>query len=269
MKTSKKFRVVTEGATVDGRNVQRNHIQEMADSYNLSVYGARINLEHFVSVYPDSVFRCYGDVMSASAVEIKDGPLAGKLSLEVVIKAEEKLVSLFGSDTTAGQKIFPSIEYISNFAGTGKAYLVGLGFTDTPASIGTEIAKFSRLPADHMFAIGEEITALEFSEEQSTGDNQPSIFSRVTALFSKRDKQDGSRFSEIEKAIELTAQHQQGVEDQLSKLPTAEALTSIQTKFTQLETDLAAMKTQLAKTDGSEQRRPISTGAAVTEKTDC
>ena len=42
-----------------------------------------------------------------------------------------------------GQKIYPSIEFYRNFAGTGIAYQVGLGLTDTPASLGTEPIKFS------------------------------------------------------------------------------------------------------------------------------
>jgi hypothetical protein len=32
---------------------------------------------------------------------------------------------------------------IATFAGTGKAYQVGLGMTDTPASLGTQAIKFS------------------------------------------------------------------------------------------------------------------------------
>ena len=41
-----------------------------------------------------------------------------------------------------GQKIYSSMEIMSNFADTGKAYLVGLAITDTPASLGTT-ANFS------------------------------------------------------------------------------------------------------------------------------
>ena len=41
------------------------------------------------------------------------------------------------------QKVFWSIELDPDFTGTGKAYLSGLAITDSPASTGTEVLKFS------------------------------------------------------------------------------------------------------------------------------
>ena len=41
------------------------------------------------------------------------------------------------------QKLFNSIEVNPNFADTNEAYLVGLAFTDTPASLGTQIMEFA------------------------------------------------------------------------------------------------------------------------------
>ena len=46
-KKSKWVVVATEGATTDGRTMQRNWIEEMAESYDpKNTYGARINLDH-------------------------------------------------------------------------------------------------------------------------------------------------------------------------------------------------------------------------------
>lgn len=42
MKKSKKFRVATEGVTVDGRALSRQQIQDMANDYNKEVYAAGI-----------------------------------------------------------------------------------------------------------------------------------------------------------------------------------------------------------------------------------
>ena len=42
-----------------------------------------------------------------------------------------------------GQKVHLSVEIDPNFAGSGKAYLVGMGVTDSPASLGVGIMKFS------------------------------------------------------------------------------------------------------------------------------
>lgn len=44
---SKWFVVATEGATTDGRTINRTWIEQMAKNYNPKTYGARINLEHY------------------------------------------------------------------------------------------------------------------------------------------------------------------------------------------------------------------------------
>jgi hypothetical protein len=41
------------------------------------------------------------------------------------------------------EKIYSSIELHPQFALNGKAYVVGLAMTDTPASLGTERLKFA------------------------------------------------------------------------------------------------------------------------------
>jgi phage capsid scaffolding protein (GPO) serine peptidase len=46
-KKSKWVIVATEGATTDDRTIQRNWIEEIAESYDpKNTYGARINLDH-------------------------------------------------------------------------------------------------------------------------------------------------------------------------------------------------------------------------------
>src|SRR5690606_21187551 len=64
-----------------------------------------------------------------------------RLALLARIEANEQLQEL----VEKGQKIFTSIEVSPNFAKTGKAGLVGLAVTDTPASLGTEALQFSGL----------------------------------------------------------------------------------------------------------------------------
>ncbi len=46
MPKSQFFRVATEGATTDGRNIDRATIEQIAATYNPKTYGARIWLEH-------------------------------------------------------------------------------------------------------------------------------------------------------------------------------------------------------------------------------
>ncbi|HCT4847424.1 TPA: GPO family capsid scaffolding protein, partial [Enterobacter hormaechei] len=45
-KKSKRFRIGVEGATTDGRVIERDWITQMAASYNPQVYTALINMEH-------------------------------------------------------------------------------------------------------------------------------------------------------------------------------------------------------------------------------
>lgn len=56
----KKFRVAVSGATVDGREIQPQHLRDAAASYNPAVYGARVNVEHYLSMLPDSNFGAMG-----------------------------------------------------------------------------------------------------------------------------------------------------------------------------------------------------------------
>jgi len=67
---SKFFRVATEGATTDGRNIERRQIEEMAASFNPQTYGARIWLEHLRSLLPDGPFKAYGDVLAVKCEEV-------------------------------------------------------------------------------------------------------------------------------------------------------------------------------------------------------
>mgnify|MGYP003615824777 CR=1 FL=1 len=133
-RVEKRFRVACEGQTVDGRELTGQEIQQMGSSYSLEKYGARINLEHFSGWSPEPPFNAYGDIIKVEAVE-EDG----KWSLYNTLSALPNLVAM----NEKGQKIYPSIEFYRNFAGTGIAYQVGLGLTDTPASLGTEPIKFS------------------------------------------------------------------------------------------------------------------------------
>ena len=133
----KRFRVAREGQTVDGRELTRQEIQEMADTYNPVHYGGRINIEHFGGWSPEPPFNAYGDILKVEAVEEN-----GKLHLYNEVSALPNFVAM----NKKGQKIYPSIEFYRNFAGTGKAYQVGLGMTDTPASLGTQAIKFSSNP---------------------------------------------------------------------------------------------------------------------------
>ena len=132
---SKFFRVATEGATTDGREIQRSWIEQMAKNFNHEKYGARVWLEHMRGMLPESAFAALGDVLAVEARPVEDG----KLALFAQIEALPALVAM----NKAKQKIYTSIEVDPNFAKSGEAYLTGLAVTDSPASLGTEVLKFA------------------------------------------------------------------------------------------------------------------------------
>ena len=132
------FRVAVEGATTDGRTIQRSWIDDMAATYNRETYNARIWIEHMRSLLPDSPFRAYGDVTAVKAEEVEiDG--SKRLALFAQIEPTADLITINKSK----QKLYTSIEVQEKFANTGKAYLVGLAVTDSPASLGTSMLSFA------------------------------------------------------------------------------------------------------------------------------
>ncbi|WP_164276489.1 GPO family capsid scaffolding protein, partial [Stenotrophomonas sp. B1-1] len=127
------------GATTDGRTIERSHIQDMAETYDPLLYGARIWVEHLRSLLPDSPFRAYGDVVAVKAEEVDIGGVS-KLALFAQIVPTDDLVAMVN---VSKQKLYTSIEIAPKFADTGRAYLQGLAVTDTPASLGTEMLAFA------------------------------------------------------------------------------------------------------------------------------
>ena len=233
-KKSKWVVVATEGATTDGRTIARNWISEMAESYDpKNTYGARINLDHIkFSVYLPELANshCFGDVLAVKAEEREDG----KLQLLAQLQPTDALIAL----NKDGQKVYTSVEIDTNFADTGKAYLVGLAVTDNPASLGTEMLAFSnnglnarKLKSENLFTAAIE-TKLEFTEEQEP---VPSILEKIKGLFAKKAKTDDERFADQAQAIELLAEQTK---------ETQEKLTALSDALAQRETELSEMKAE-------------------------
>ncbi len=133
------IRAAVAGATTDGREISEPQLVEMATSYSQETYNARIWPEHIRGIMPDGMFKALGDVVETKAEPIKGGDLSGRMALYVRIDPHQDLIAMVRN----GQKVHLSIEAQPNFASTGKHYLVGVGVTDSPASLGTGIMKFS------------------------------------------------------------------------------------------------------------------------------
>lgn len=262
--TRKKFRVMTSGVTVDGRKVTREQIHAMAASYNPSLYGARVNIEHYLSPFPGSDVCAMGDVAALSAEDISEGPLAGEASLFAEIEPTARMKAM----TDDGKKIFSSVEIHPQFPTTNGPYLVGLAMTDTPASLGTdklkfaaekrgEVMRFSAADAETtMFTNAFEAELVQADQERSTSGSE--WFSRVMGILGKGKKTDDERFSQVHQAVEVVAQSQADLSDQFGSAEQTAA--SNKQAIEKLTTDLAALQQKVEGTDGNYSRRPPASG---------
>ncbi|HDH1375026.1 TPA: GPO family capsid scaffolding protein [Klebsiella quasipneumoniae subsp. similipneumoniae] len=271
-KPRKKFRVAVSGNTVDGREIQPQHLRDAAANYSPEVYGARVNIEHYLSMFPGSDFGAMGDVVALSTEDITDGPLAGRTALYAEIEPSDRMVQM----TNKGQKVYSSIELHPQFALNGKAYVVGLAMTDTPASLGTDRLKFAAQQRASVMAFnnqqGEapmftealEAEVIELAAQRS--DEGKQWFNRVMGILGKGQKTDDQRFGQVHQAVEAVAQSQVDLGEQFR----AAEQERQQDKATiqKLTTDLAALRQQLEGTDGNFSQRPAAGGGANAQLAD-
>lgn len=270
---SKFFRVALEGATTDGRRIERSTIEQMARTYNRAKYGARIFLEHLRGILPDGPFKAYGDVIAVKAEEVAiDGEK--KLALFAQIEPTEDLVRL----NKAGQKIFTSIEVAEKFAGGNEAYLVGLAITDSPASLGTEVLTFAaqhpeaspftarKQSPDNLFTAAAPVE-IEFEEV----DDSPSLLERVKNLFKAKASDDDQRYHDTQAAIEEIATTLVS-----ERAATAERIDALNNQCIALHADLQQatavinqLSAQIDTTPTTHTPRPLATGSDGIALTNC
>ncbi len=272
---SKFFRVATEGATTDGRAIQREHLQQMAATYDPAKYGARIFIEHIRGLNPEWGFRCMGDVTAVRTGEVE---LDGKTltTLEAQIEPTAEFVAL----TKAGQKIYSSIEIAPNFAGSGQAYLFGLGVTDSPASLGTDVLAFAaQHPDTNPFAARKQAPDNLFSEAvpvdiefEATADDAPSLLERIKGMFTAQRKDDATRFADVHAAVEevatAAASAQAATADNAAALGDLVQQFSVLREETRAQLDTFTQRLDTTPATPTTTRSP-ATGAPAAVATDC
>lgn len=276
--TSKPVRICTEGATTDGRVIQRSWLTDIEKNYDPNVYGARINLEHIKYEWMPR----FGDVESVYTEEITDGALKGKLALYATLKPTADLIEM----NKKRQKVYTSAEIAPKFADTGAAYLVGLAVTDNPASLGTQMLQFSqgavespfadrKQSKDNVITLAEE-TVIEFTEDKPDEPKVPSLFTRITEVLTGKGKQDDARFHDVHQSVELIAKAVETLQTDVAALKKS-GLSDTQpeepAELAALRKELSELKMQLSKQDNNGQKRPVSLGNNGTQPeellTDC
>lgn len=275
---SKPVRICTEGATTDGRTVQRSWLTDIEKNYDPNVYGARINIDHLNMSYMPRL----GDVESVYTEEIQDGALKGKLALYATLKPTADLIEM----NKKRQKVYTSAEIAPKFADTGSAYLVGLAVTDNPASLGTQMLQFSqgggesplagrKQSKDNVITLAEE-TVIEFTGDKQEEPKTPSLFARITEVLTGKGKQDDARFHDVHQSVELIAKAVETLQTDVAGLKKTTLTVDVpedQAELAALKKELSELKEQLSKQDNNGQKRPVSLGNNGTQPeellTDC
>ncbi|HEI7943907.1 TPA: GPO family capsid scaffolding protein [Morganella morganii] len=276
--TSKPVRICTEGATTDGRVIQRSWLTDIEKNYDPNVYGARINLEHIKYEWMPR----FGDVESVYTEEITDGALKGKLALYATLKPTADLIEM----NKKRQKVYTSAEIAPKFADTGAAYLVGLAVTDNPASLGTQMLQFSqgagespfadrKQSKDNVITLAEE-TVIEFTEDKPDEPKVPSLFTRIAEVLNGKGKKDDARFHDVHQSVELIAKAVEAIQTDVAALKTTPLTVDAPeepAELTALKKELSELKAQLSQQDNSGHKRPVSLGNNGTQPeellTDC
>ena len=270
MAKSKKFCIATEGATTDGRVIERKWLEEMAANYDPKTYGARINLEHIKGITPDSPFKSYGDVLQLSTEEGSDG----KLRLYAVIDPTDDLVAL----SKARQKVYTSMEINPDFADTGKCYLVGLAITDNPASLGTEMLQFNATaktldvrktnPAN-LFSEAVEFK-LELADDASAGLFH-NFTEKIKGLLGKQNQATTEGFTQLHGAVTVIAESQGEVLQKFAAIEgTPAKVAELQADLDKLQTEFSALVGKLDSDEPAGQFRTRTPGGTGEEAlTDC
>lgn len=273
MAKSKFFRVAVEGGTTDGRTITREWIEQMAQRYNQSTYGARVNMEHIRGYDPNGQFKMYGDITAAKTEEV-DMEGEKRLALFVQIDPTPELVEL----NKKRQKVYTSVEIHPNLNEKG-AYLMGLAVTDSPASLGTEMLEFCSKAKVNPLAERKQHKECLFTEAletviefESEGDKGPGLLERVTALFSTHKKQSTADFSDVHQAVEAVAKEVTSLDADLQKKFTeqAQTLTELTSKLDATAKALADLTASLERQEAlSHKRDPATGGDGTTIQTDC
>ena len=259
--------IALSGKTADGREISARHLQEMAAQYNPEKYAARINLEHLRFIFPFPEVSGYGDVVELKAENQPDG----KTALLAKLAVNNNLQELWDAD----QKVYSSIEIHPEFADTGKAYLMGVAVTDSPASLGT--TRHFSVSGAQAVAATQSIQFSEYTEMTAQAKiekaKKPGLFAALMAAFSppadntqapaENTVSDSQTQTQPPAADEkYTALYQQIANQQAELEQAAEFSAALLEKFNELHTDYQAFKTKIETKTASGERAP-HTGASA------
>jgi hypothetical protein len=270
---SKFFRAFVSGATIsDGRVITDEMIDQVVSTFNAETYSPRINIEHLAGYSPEPPFNGYGDVVAVK-VQSDDFTIDGKVekrkALYCQVDANDQLVALAKAD----QKPYPSVELTPSYAGTDKIGLIGLAFTDTPASIGTQRLQFSRTAPGTVFAASPDAVALEFEaksvEPTSIAYAIKAGFAGVAAMFKAGEPEKPKPEPKPKPANDNDLAAFAVAMGDTMATTLAAALKPITDAHTSMQSEFATLKGKLEKTPEPQFGRAHANGGTGDLVTDC
>jgi hypothetical protein len=235
-------RVGRSGPTVDGRTISPQMIDEMAASYDKTLFTALIWPEH-------QRYVNYGTVEELRATDNEEG---GR-DLWAILSPN----SFYTSSNQYGQKLFTSMEITPDFRKSGKAYLSGLGATDDPASAATSEIRLSKTAAEGGIILTSAVESVDKTFEDPAPQN---LLDQIKALFTHQDKDNDmadkaeiqnlkSELAELKTLFakmkpDTTTETEPTADDKCSQLAT-----KVQELTTKVEQAVAAFARQAPETD--------------------
>ena len=164
----------TSGPTVDGRNISEQMLLDAAETYDPEEYTAVISSDHMLWLFGN-----FGEVCKLRTAQDKKG----RTALQAKIHPNRRLIEM----NNQGQRMHTSMELNTNFADTGKTYLMGLAVTDEPASLGTTALKFSQKNKAQELMISKpvELESLNFEQASTKPESKDPAESFFKTLFQR------------------------------------------------------------------------------------
>jgi hypothetical protein len=241
--------IATSGATVDGRNIEKEWLDDMAEHYNPKVYAATLKPDHY------DFMPIGGTVLALKTQPATEEELEGETHLMAILAPNDWLIEA----NRQGQYIYTSIEVSDDFRGQGHFYLAGLGITNHPASAGTSELRFSsrrQHPNNHIFS-GQPI------DTYKSLDTKPGFMNRLFGQSSdhtdthnpdtETDTMTPEQFAQLQNDLAAKMQEQFAAladklkpEEGVPEAVTAEQFSALKAENTELKVRLETLETQFA-----------------------
>ncbi|WP_257293657.1 GPO family capsid scaffolding protein [Endozoicomonas sp. YOMI1] len=233
-------KVAESGQTIDGRIIEASWLRDAAELYSKDKYTALITLEHYSPEWAGN----YGTVEALKAEEADE-----VVSLYAKLCPSDDLRYI----NKQGQKLFTSIKLHPDFQSTGRAYVIQIGVTDTPASIGTQQLEF-RVQAGEQIVPGVELTAFNAApDEQGLLEKIKALVFSAPHQTDSEDEDEPMKPEELKAAIAeavagaFASQQKETSEPEVKddgdalELVSAEAFSTLKTEADKTKADLEAM----------------------------